>query len=130
MAQIGSGTTSRKDAAVSFLRLVVAGEFREAYARYTTQDMRHHNPYYAGDAASLQRGMEENHAMYPHKTIDINHAFEDTEFAAVHSHVRLQPDQPGFAAVHIFRFVDGRIAEMWDIAQPVPEKSPNTNGMF
>jgi predicted SnoaL-like aldol condensation-catalyzing enzyme len=32
--------------------------------------------------------------------------------------------------VHIFRFDGDRIAEPWDIGQPVPAESVNTNGMF
>jgi predicted SnoaL-like aldol condensation-catalyzing enzyme len=34
------------------------------------------------------------------------------------------------AAVHIFRFKKGHIVELWDLGQPVPEKSLNQYGMF
>ena len=60
----GTGKKSRKEAAVSFLRLVVAGKIREAYAAYVRPDMRHHNMAFRGDAASLEKAMEENHAQY------------------------------------------------------------------
>ena len=36
----------------------------------------------------------------------------------------LKPGDRGIALVHIFRFEAGRIAELWDIGQPVPENSP------
>ena len=36
----------------------------------------------------------------------------------------------GFAVVHIFRFDGDRIVELWDLAQEVPDHSPNANGMF
>lgn len=49
---------------------------------------------------------------------------------AVHSRVRMNRDHPGVAVVHIFRFEDDRIAELWDIGQPAPESSPNSPGMF
>jgi hypothetical protein len=32
--------------------------------------------------------------------------------------------------VHILRFENSRIAEMWDIAQEIPPDSPNALGMF
>jgi hypothetical protein len=32
--------------------------------------------------------------------------------------------------VHIFRFQNDLIAELWDIGQAVPENSPNQFGMF
>jgi hypothetical protein len=34
------------------------------------------------------------------------------------------------AAVHIFRFENERVAELYDIAAPVPEDSRNQNGAF
>jgi len=125
-----SGKISHKDAAISFLQLVVAGKIREAYATYVAQDMRHHNLAFAGDATSLEKAMEENHSLFPHKVLDVKRALEEGEFVAVHSHVRLRATEPGFAAVHIFRFDGDRIIEMWDLGQAIPEQSPNRNGMF
>jgi predicted SnoaL-like aldol condensation-catalyzing enzyme len=49
---------------------------------------------------------------------------------ATWSHVRQNPDDPGAALVHIFRFEGDRIVELWDIAQAIPADSPNKNGMF
>jgi predicted SnoaL-like aldol condensation-catalyzing enzyme len=36
----------------------------------------------------------------------------------------------GFQTFHLFRFEEGKIAEMWDVVQPLPETSPNENGIF
>ena len=36
----------------------------------------------------------------------------------------------GGTDVNIFRFENGRIAELWDVGQPMPEESPNQYGMF
>ena len=44
--------------------------------------------------------------------------------------IGVQPGDPGVAVVHVFRFEGDRIAEFWDIGQPVPKDSPNANGMF
>lgn len=121
---------TNKEAAISFLRHVVSGKIREAYATYVAKDMRHHNMMFAGDAASLEKAMEENHSQFPSKVIEVKRALEDGDLVAVHSHVRLRANEPGFATVHIFRFEGHRIVEMWDIGQPVPQESPNKNGMF
>jgi predicted SnoaL-like aldol condensation-catalyzing enzyme len=42
----------------------------------------------------------------------------------------MNPGESGVAVVHIFRFQGDRIAELWDIGQPVPQDSPNQAGMF
>jgi predicted SnoaL-like aldol condensation-catalyzing enzyme len=52
------------------------------------------------------------------------------EFVVTHSHVRQRPGDLGAAVVHIFRFEEGRIVELWDLGQPVSEESPNGYGMF
>lgn len=130
MEPAASNQSSHKDAAVSFLRLVVEGKIREAYTAYVDPGMRHHNVYFPGDAASLERGMEENQALFPHKVFDVKQALEDVDRVAVHSRIRMDPEDRGHAVVHIFRFAGDRIVEMWDIIQPVPEDSPNENGMF
>jgi predicted SnoaL-like aldol condensation-catalyzing enzyme len=127
-----SATTdiSHKEAATDFLRLAASGKVREAYRKYVATDFRHHNAFFRGDAESLMKGMEENAAENPGKTLEIKLALEDGDFAAVHSHVRMKPEDRGVALVHIFRFKGDRLAELWDLGQPVPENSPNENGMF
>lgn len=122
--------TSLKENAVSFLQLVASGNVREAYQRYTGPDFRHHNPYFRGDAHSLMLAMEENAAKNPHKILEVKHAIEEGEIVAVHSHVKQNQEDLGGAVVHIFRFHNDQIVEFWDVGQPVPDDSPNENGMF
>jgi predicted SnoaL-like aldol condensation-catalyzing enzyme len=125
-----SGASSLKEMAVSFLKLVVAGDIREAYRTYIGPDFRHHNPYFKGDAESLMSAMEENNVHSPNKTLEVKHVIGEGEFVWVHSHIRQNPEDLGGAAVHIFRFQDGLVSELWDIGMAVPEDSPNENGMF
>jgi len=47
-----------------------------------------------------------------------------------HSRVQQKPSDLGAAVVHIFRCENGKIVELWDLGQPVPEESPNQYGMF
>ena len=68
---------SRKDTAVSFLRLVSSGKVREAYERCVSENFRHHNAYYRGDRESLMRAMEDNAAKNPNKVLDLKLALED-----------------------------------------------------
>jgi predicted SnoaL-like aldol condensation-catalyzing enzyme len=122
--------SDNKKRAVSFLRLASSGKVRQAFDEFVGKGFRHHNPYFKGDAGALMTGMEENAAKFPNKIFEVQRALEDGDLVAVHSRVRLQPDQLGVAVVHIFRFENHRIVEAWDVGQPVPDASPNENGMF
>lgn len=119
-----------KEAALSFLNLITAGKIREAYKRHASPDFRHHNPYHNGDARSLIVGMEEAHEKFPAKVFEVQRAIQDGDLVAVHSHITLKPGELELAVVHLFRFQNARIVELWDIAQQVPKESPNENGMF
>lgn len=123
-------TNTLKEKAVSFLQLVVSGEIRKAYQRYIAPDFIHHNPFFRGDADSLMLAMEENDTMNPHKVLVVKHVLGEGEIVAVHSHIKQSPDDLGAAVVHIFRFHNDLIVELWDVGQPIPENSPNENGAF
>lgn len=125
-----TGADDPKAVARSFMELVTAGRVREAYDRHVADDFRHHNPWFPGDRASLLAGMEANAARFPAKVLAIRHLVGDGDLVAVHSHVRLSPGEAGLALFHLFRFEGGRIAELWDVGQPVPADSPNALGMF
>ena len=127
---MNSDHSSHKDMAVSFLRLAGSGKVREAYERCVAENFRHHNAYYRGDRESLMRAMEDNAAKNPNKVLDVKLALEDGSYVAVHSHVRQHPQDRGAAVVHLFRFENDRIMELWDVGQALPPESPNQYGTF
>jgi predicted SnoaL-like aldol condensation-catalyzing enzyme len=121
---------TNKEAATDFLRLVVAHREAEAFRRFVGPGFVHHNPFSAPDAASLQAGMEESGASMPGLSLEILHALEDGDLVAVHSRLKPAPEGPTMAVVHLFRFSDGKMAEFWDVGQPVPGTMANSLGMF
>jgi predicted SnoaL-like aldol condensation-catalyzing enzyme len=42
----------------------------------------------------------------------------------------LKPDDPGIALIHIFRFENEMIIEMWDLGEQIPSELINENGPF
>lgn len=54
----------------------------------------------------------------------------DGDLVMLHVHSQDKPGDLGVAVVDIFRVQDGKIAEHWDVIQPVPAKDANGNGMF
>ncbi|MFS0823123.1 nuclear transport factor 2 family protein [Bacillus sp. 1P02SD] len=123
-------TPSFKEIAVTFLQSVATGNIREAFQKFVGPDFSHHNPFFRGDAESLMLAMEENAAQSPHKMFEVKLAIQEGDMVTVYSHIRQNPDDLGAAVVHIFRFKDDKVVVLWDIGQPIPENSPNENGMF
>ena len=121
---------SNKNAAVSFLKMAASGKVQEAYSKFVGPNFRHHNPYFEGSAESLQAGMEENASQNPDKVLDVKRVIAEGELVAVHSHVQQKPGERGAAVIHIFRFENDHIVELWDLGQPVQDESPNQFGMF
>ena len=119
-----------KPIAVDFLMLASKGNSREAFHKYVSKNFKHHNIYFKGDGESLMNAMEDAAAKSPNKVFNIKRVLEDGNLVAVHSHVSKNSDDPGAAVIHIFRFEDGKITELWDFGQPVPAATINENGMF
>ena len=119
-----------KQAAVDFLQLVIAGNIDQAYQTYVDMNGKHHNVYFSAGFATLRDAMKENHVKFPKKTFTIKNVFGEGDLIAVHSHLVMAAGDPGIAVVHMFRFQKGKIVEMWDVGQPIPEGLPNKDGPF
>ena len=119
-----------KTKAVAFLETVASGNVKEAYEKYVAPGFRHHNQYFKGDRESLLAGMQEVAANKPQKTLNVVMSLQEGDRVVTYSHVKQDSGDRGGAVVHIFRFEDGLIAEMWDVGAPIQEHSPNENGMF
>ena len=119
----------RKTVALEFLRLAREGQ-RPAAERLLAPGGRHHNPYFAAGFPALLDAIEATAAASPNRTTDVKQVVAEGDYVVVHSHVRQDPAARGAAVVHLFRFDGDRIAELWDVGQPIPENNANADGMF
>lgn len=119
-----------KEIAISFLQTVATGKVREAFQKYIDSDFCHHNAFFPGDANSLMLAMEKNATENPNKLLKVKLAIQEKDLVTLYSHIRQNPKDLGVAVVHIFRFNEKHIVEMWDVGQAIPMDSPNKNGMF
>jgi predicted SnoaL-like aldol condensation-catalyzing enzyme len=94
-----------------------------------TPDARHHNPYFAAGMPALFDAMVAAAKASAGRAMEVAHALEDGDLVAVHSRVET-PTGEAVAVVHLFRFEGDRVAELWDVGQPVPPGTPNADGMF
>ncbi len=117
-----------KDIAIKFLETCALKSPKTAFAEYTNANFKHHNQYFKGDADSLMNAMIEADTAQPNRKFDIKQVFENDDRVAVYSHV--VKDEMEIAVVHMLRFEQGKISEMWDVGQIMDKQSPNKNGMF
>jgi predicted SnoaL-like aldol condensation-catalyzing enzyme len=129
MPEASMKQSANRETAINFLKQASTGKLDEAYS-HVSPNFRHHNAYFAGDAESLKAGMAEAHEKFPNTTLEVQHVFENDDMVAVHSRVQHSADTPEIAVVHIFRFEDNQIVELWDVGMEVPKDSPNKNGLF
>lgn len=121
---------SNKATAIAFLQMAAAGDVREAFRTHVSDAFKHHNPYFAGSREALLQAMEQSYAAEPNKAFEVVRAIEDGDAVAVHSHLQRADKQLEYAVVHILKFANGKIIEMWDIAQEIPADAANELGMF
>ena len=120
---------ARKKAAVAFIRRAREGD-RVPLDELVHPDARHHNPYFAAGMPTLLDAIVTAAGEAPKRVTTVKHVIAEGDFVAVHSHVQPNPDHPGMAVVHLFRFEGDQIVELWDVGQAIPETNPNADGMF
>ena len=121
---------TEKQIATEFLIMVGKGKVKEAFEKFVGGRFKHHNPYFKGDAKSLMTAMLEDAQNNPGKELKILRALADGELVAVHSQVKQNQQDSGFVLVHIFKFSEHKIAELWDVGQEIPAETVNENGML
>jgi predicted SnoaL-like aldol condensation-catalyzing enzyme len=127
--QVKNRVDGHKQAALQFLKLIETGQVEQAYRKYAAANGRHHNPYFQAGFPAQQKGMQENHDQFPNMRLTVNNVIGDGDLVAIHSLIVQKPGEMDLAAVHIFRFQGDKIAEFWDVGEPIPADSPNVDGM-
>lgn len=117
-----------KDIAVKFLQMVTAGKIDEAYEKYVDMNGRHHNFYFAAGFSALKDAMKENHKQFPDKVLKIKNVIAEGNLVAAHSKIILGEKE--ISVIHLFRFENEKIIEMWDVGQEIPKELPNKEGAF
>jgi predicted SnoaL-like aldol condensation-catalyzing enzyme len=124
---------SNKRIVVDYYTTSFAGDPEKAAADYLVPGYIQHNPTVADGPDEFIRGVHLLRNQYPNMRLDIKRVIAEGDLVATHSWVDFEPDSPenrGGAFMDFFRLEDGKIVEHWDVIQPVPEISANTNGMF
>jgi predicted SnoaL-like aldol condensation-catalyzing enzyme len=128
-AHISKDAKARK--AIAFLDMVFnQKKVKEGFDTYVGDKYIQHNPIAADGKEAAVEVLGKALQALPGWTYEIKHAYVDGDYAIIHSHVRMKPEDRGMAVVDIFRFEKGKVVEHWDVVQPIPEKSANDNTKF
>lgn len=101
----------------------------DAAHRYLAVNYKQHNPTVADgrDGFIAAFGAEPKNRQY---RIELKRIIAEGDLVVIHSWGRRNQKDRGVALVDIFRVQGDKIAEHWDVIQPIPEKSAHQNSMF
>jgi predicted SnoaL-like aldol condensation-catalyzing enzyme len=89
-----------------------------------------HNPIAEDGPEGLRKFIEFLRSKFPNYKSEFKRVFADGDYVIVHVHNMREPGTRGRAIIDIFKLENGKIVEHWDVAQDIPEKAANNNGMF
>ena len=102
----------------------------EAARRYMGATYKQHSAY----AKDGFEGVAEFALMFkrdfPNHRYDIKKVIAEGDMVVLHLHGINGMSPHGEQVVDMFRVVDGKVVEHWDVIQPLPETSQNPNGHF
>jgi predicted SnoaL-like aldol condensation-catalyzing enzyme len=131
LAQADQCRLTPKEVVSAFMtKFYLEKKVREAFETWVEPDYIQHNPLAKTGRDAAIAFLEPFFQSHPDASYSIKRIIADGNLVAVHSHAKFTADDRGLAVVDILRVDNCKIAEHWDVAQPVPEKSANTNGMF
>lgn len=102
----------------------------EAAARHLGPRYTQHNPVVADGPEGLKVFIQFLRDKFPNARSEIKRVFAEGDYVIVHVHAIREPGTRGRAIIDIFKLENGKLVEHWDVAQDVPEKAANANGMF
>jgi predicted SnoaL-like aldol condensation-catalyzing enzyme len=103
----------------------------QAAAKLIGDSYLQHNPRIADGIDGFAAFLATLRQDFPDLKAEVKQLFAEGDYVIAHVHGVRVPGQAGTAIVDIFRLDgDGRIVEHWDVMQPIPDTSANSNGMF
>jgi predicted SnoaL-like aldol condensation-catalyzing enzyme len=121
---------ANRQAVLAFYEKGLNQKDAEAALKYVGDRYVQHNPGAADGPEGFRKFIAFLREKAPNAHSEITASFVDGDVVILHVHAVRDPGTRGNAIVDIFRLEKGKIVEHWDVVQPIPETSANTNTMF
>ena len=125
-----SGQETNRRVVVDYYQTAFGGDPEKAVADHFGDRYIQHNPDAADGADAFIAYVKWLRSEHPQLSLEIRRVIAEGDMVATHSHLILEPGQPGRALADFFRLENGKVVEHWDVIQEVPETAANPNGMF
>ncbi|HLG81702.1 MAG TPA: nuclear transport factor 2 family protein [Bradyrhizobium sp.] len=102
----------------------------DAALAYVGDRYTQHNPNAQDGPEGFRKFIAFLREKFPNSHSEIKRSFVDGDYVILHVHAVREPGTKGNAIIDIFKLENGKIVEHWDVVQPVPDTSANTNTMF
>jgi predicted SnoaL-like aldol condensation-catalyzing enzyme len=121
---------ANKKAVLEFYDKALNQKDFDAASKYLGSNYIQHNPGAPDGIEGFKALIAMRKEKFPSTKSEIKRAFAEGDYVILHVHGVREPGDRGVAIVDIFRLENGKIVEHWDVAQPIPENSANSNTMF
>ena len=121
---------ANKKSVVAFYEKAINQKDFDAASKHLGSRYIQHNPVAADGPEGLKGFIGFLRDKFPSSKSEIKRVFAEGDYVILHVHAVREPGTRGRAIIDIFRLENGKIVEHWDVAQDVPEKAANANGMF
>lgn len=119
-----------KDIVTAYYQTAFGGDPEKAVELYMGATYTQHNPEAADGPDAFIGFVHALRSEHPDLVLEIKRTIAEGDLVMTHSNLILKPGEPGLALADIFRLGAGKVVEHWDVIQPVPTSSDNSNGMF
>lgn len=118
---------TEKQVVRDYTEIVLNGREFDRLEEFVSADLIQHNPNLPNGSAPLQEFWSQFLATMPEARFESARLISEGEFVVDHSVFFPAEGTAGVAVVDIYRVVDGKIVQHWDVSTPIPESFASGN---
>jgi predicted SnoaL-like aldol condensation-catalyzing enzyme len=127
LAQERARLERNKKLVVAFYQKLIGEKDAQAARRFMGNPYVQHSPYAEDGHAGVAEFVKGFKQQFPRHHYDVKRVIAEGDYVVLHLHGQEGLYPHGEVVVDIFRVIDGRVVEHWDVIQALPQHSRNPN---